>query len=103
MVSDVVINKSDAIAYTYRRGFYSRNRLKKTRVVELFPSGGRSTRSDTRRKDSSLPSTDPQICATEGLKKMGWVMVGESLLSVGVIAPGVGADFLSTGICKARV
>jgi len=34
---------------------------------------------------------------------MGWVTVGESLLSVRVIAPGVGADFLSTGICRARV
>jgi len=43
----------------------------------------------------------PRICATEGLKKkMGWV--GESLLSAGVIAPGVGARFLSTGICRAR-
>jgi len=42
----------------------------------------------------------PRIYATEGLKKMGWV--GESLLSAGVIAPGVGARFLSTGICRAR-
>lgn len=30
-------------------------------------------------------------------------MVGESLLSVRVIAPGVGADFLSTGICSASL
>jgi len=34
---------------------------------------------------------------------MGWVMVGESLLSAGVIAPRVGADFLSTGICRASL
>lgn len=30
---------------------------------------------------------------------MGWVVVGESLLSARVIVPGVGADFLSIGIC----
>lgn len=30
---------------------------------------------------------------------MGWVIVGESLLSARVIVPGVGADFLSIGIC----
>lgn len=55
----------------------------------------------TRRKDSSLPPpcgpTDPWRGGIE--KKMGWVIVGESLLSARVIVPGVGADFLSIGIC----
>lgn len=41
--------------------------------------------------------TDPWRGGIE--KKMGWVIVGESLLSARVIVPGVGADFLSIGIC----
>ena len=48
---------------------------------------------------SSTPRgpTDPWRGGIE--KKMGWVIVGESLLSARVIVPGVGADFLSIGIC----
>lgn len=75
----------------------------KTRVVESF-AGSRAKVQEATRSERIRPfyPRTPRICATEGLKKMGWVMVGESLLSAGVIAPGVGAHFLSTGICRAR-
>lgn len=65
----------------------------------------RRKRQGTRREHEAkgfIPSTpcgptDPWRRGIE--KKMGWVIVGESLLSARVIVPGVGADFLSIGIC----
>lgn len=65
----------------------------------------RRKRQGTRREHEAkgfIPSTpcgptDPWRGGIE--KKMGWVIVGESLLSARVIVPGVGADFLSIGIC----
>lgn len=76
----------------------------KTRVVELFPIVDAEVQGATHEAKGFILSIHgpTDLCHGGVEKKMGWVMVGESLLSVGVIAPGVGADFLSTGICRAR-